>query len=325
MPMLKTKRIKPRRVIFNAMFAIALLVIIIYVSFSWFVSSKQAEVSGITMNVDKGTELMIKTENSEDGKSLELDFDDEHPLQSLAGNGQYLYSADIGFDPLETDTDNENTVFSKKILGYLPIESLETVGDYIEAGAFACDFSLNINKDTDVYLYGLGESGEGSSVTPAPIDHYADEKNTGPYGDFDIGNIAGAIRVAFLQKNDAGQYVPTLIWAPNTSTEFGIDDNNQYFVKTDSDNYEEKYTVIGNSKDQIFEINTGSSAQGANSDVLNGTVYAWGDLSEKQKFGTLSANKYGEFRLVVWVDGNDRECHNALLGGLICVNLKIGT
>ena len=49
------------------------------------------------------------------------------------------------------------------------------------------------------------------------------------------------------------------------------------------------------------------------------------DISEKQKIGTLQANQYSKFRLVIWVDGNDRECHNALLGGLICVNLKIGT
>ena len=322
---LKTKRIKPRRAIFNAMFVVALLVIIISVSFSWFITSRQAKVSGITMNVAKGTELMIKTEDSPDGKSLELDFNDEYPLQSLAGNGRYLYSAEIGFDPDEIDHSQGNAVFTKKILGYLPVGSLNTVEDYLKAGAFACDFSLQISKDTDVYLYGPDEDSDGSWVMPAPKDHYTDESNTGPYGDFDIGRISGAIRVAFLQKNEAGEYVPTLIWAPDTSTELGVDENGQYFVDDDSDRYEEKYTVLGSDKEAATEIHTGATAQGVDREALNGTVYAWGALSEKQKIGTLSANEYGDFRLVIWVDGNDRECHNALLGGLICVNLKIGT
>lgn len=324
MTTLKTRRINIRRVIFNSMLVISLLVIMLYVSYSWFVSSKKATVSGITMNVDKGTELLIQTEDSE-GKSLELNFNDEYPLQSLAGNGQYLYSPEIGFDPDEYDNADENTVLNKKVLGYLPINSLETVEDYLAAGAFACDFSLQINKDTDVYLYGLGENGDGSAVTPAPDDHYKDGKTTGPYGDFNVGSITGAIRVAFLQMNEEGKYVPTLIWAPDTSTELGVDENDQYFVNTESENYEESYTVIGKNDEEIFKINTSARAQGADSDTLDGVIYAWGDISEKQKIGTLQANQYSKFRLVIWVDGNDRECHNALLGGLICVNLKIGT
>ena len=111
MTTVKTRRINLRRVIFNSMLVISLLVIMLYVSYSWFVSSKKATVSGITMNVDKGTELLIQTEDSE-GKSLELNFNDEYPLQSLAGNGQYLYSPEIGFDPDEYDNAEKSRICS---------------------------------------------------------------------------------------------------------------------------------------------------------------------------------------------------------------------
>ena len=91
MPKLRTRRTKTRRLIFNAMFVMSLLIIMVYVSFSWFNNSKQAQVSGITMNVAKGTELTIKTEEFPDGtKSLDINFNKDYPLDSLAGKRTVL-------------------------------------------------------------------------------------------------------------------------------------------------------------------------------------------------------------------------------------------
>ncbi len=324
MPKLKTRRTKIRRLIFNAMFVLSLLIIMVYVSFSWFVSSKQAEVSGITMNVAKGTELTIKTEEFPDGiKSLDINFNKDYPLDSLAGNGQYFYTPEIGFPEVDSDSTQGSTVSKKDVIGYIPVEKLNTVEDYLNIGAFAMDFSLHIEKDTEVYLY-ASEEGDGSFVIPAPESDYKDENNKSPYGDFDVGLISGAVRIAFLQKNDAGVYVPTFIWAPNSSIELGFDENGQIFVNDNSANYEEKYLFMGADEAKI-EINTNSTAQGVDDTTTENVIYAWGDISEKQRIGTLTAGEANYFRLVVWVDGHDRECHNALLSGLICIGLKIGT
>ena len=248
---IKTGRIKIRKLIFSAMFVVTIFILMIYVSFSWFNNSKEAEVSGITMDVGKGTELIIKTEQFPEGtKFLSMDFDKNYPLESLSGNGQYFYTAEIGFPDIDYDDEEGSTVAKKEVLGYLPVEKLETVEDYLKIGAFAMDFSLHIDKTTDVYLYPAEEDG-GSFITPAPESHYKDENNKSPYGDFDVGLISGAIRIAFLQKNADGIYVPTLIWAPDTGTELSIDENGQIYVNANSENYEDKYVFLSENEMKI--------------------------------------------------------------------------
>lgn len=320
----RVKRTKVRRWMLNAMFIVSLLIIITYVSFSWFNNARNAEVSGITMNVAKGTEMVIRTDQFPEGtKSLDINFDRDHPLLSLAGNGRYFYTAEVGFPDVEYDGAEGDVVIEKEVLGYASAGELTDVEDYLEIGAFAMDFSLYIEKDTEVYLYGAAEGGE-SFVIPAPAEHYEDGMNKSPYGDFDVGRICGAIRIAFLQKDAEGVYQPTLLWAPDTSTHLKIDEAGQYSVSEASEEYEETYIYLSENTTKI-EIDTEGTGQGSDSTTTDGVIYAWGELPEKQRIGTLTSGVENEFRLVVWVDGHDRECDNALLSGLISVGLKIGT
>ena len=53
----------------------------------------------------------------------------------------------------------------------------------------------------------------------------------------------------------------------------------------------------------------------------DGVLYAWGDLEEDLPFATLEGFSEQDFKIVIWLDGNDRECHNALMGGEVSIKL----
>ena len=307
----------------NGMFVASLLIMTIMISYSWFNQNKSASVSGVTINVASIPELLINGE-----KSLQLDFDKDYPLQSVTGNGAFMYTAKIGFP----EDIGDKTVVQREVLGYIPVENLDSYANYKEAGAFAYDFKVFMDEDNiDVYLYGAdeekeipeGEMPDGSWVIPAPEDHYVDRSNQSHYGEFDIGYITGAVRVAFLQKDANGVYQPTLIWIPDTTTKLTVIDDDTATLETDSSDVEATYTFLGETVDDKIEISTNGESSG--SVQIDGVTYAWGELDERQQIGTLTLDRDNEFRLVIWIEGTDRECHNALLDGLICVNLKIGT
>ena len=301
----------------GAMFVASMLIMIIMVTYSWFISSKKATVEGISIDVSKIPELLINGE-----KALTLEFDREYPLKSLTGNGEFLYAADIGFP----EDAHEQEVAQREVLGYIPIPDLSAADAYKEAGAFAYDFRLSVdNESIDVFLCGADDDDEGSWVIPAPIEHYEDGSNTGPYGDFDVGYITGAIRVAFLQKGADGKYHTTLVWIPDTTTQLIEEERDSVTLITDpeSSEIESSYFFLGATDEDKIEVKTNGNSSGA--EVIDGVTYVWGELDARQRIGTVTAGTDNDFRLVVWVEGTDRECHNALLDGLICLNLKLGT
>ena len=298
----------------------------ISVSFSWFSSSESASVSGVKMEVTEGDSLLLKMGSEEDGvKDLEFDFDREYPLKAVSGNGKYFYDAILGYpDDALDNVEGDHTAVDREVLGYVPLSGLEDCEDYMRFGMFAYDFSMHIDRDTPVYIYPLSSDDVPSAVTPAPASDYPDGNNKSPYGDFDIGNVCGAMRVAILQKNAEGSYEPTFVWAPNTTIELYKDDDGALHVETDAEkvNPESKYIYLGEDSSSPIEISSGDSLQG--SVVVDGVTYAWGALESKLKIGQLSGSTDNNFRFVAWVDGNDRECHNALLSGLIVVKLHFG-
>ena len=68
-------------------------------------------------------------------------------------------------------------------------------------------------------------------------------------------------------------------------------------------------------------VETNGKASG--SKTINNVTYAWGDLEESFEIGSIEGDTEKSFKVVIWIDGDDRECHNALLDGLVSVNLKI--
>ncbi|MBE6592731.1 MAG: hypothetical protein E7642_01910 [Ruminococcaceae bacterium] len=367
--MVRARRLNIRKTIFGGMFVVSLLIIMVFVSYSWFNSGEKATVTGITMNVAEGNNLVIKSAdpNSEAQKTLKMAFPEGLMLKAVSGDGIHFYEAKIGY---KKDESSGEPTYVKDVVDYTPID-ISDVDSYIAAGIFAFDFSFSIETDKAVYIYGPDqiEGKAGSSVVPA-IDSvyerpdYVLDEETGiqtppswksPYGNFNVGNICGAVRIAIFQEveetdeegNISSYYKPTFIWAPNSTIELYRDSDKNLQLKDDfyyqksgegenvtyelmqnknEGKVEDEYVYAVSKTDegelQMVEIETGGKASGTH--VVDGVTYAWGELTAC-KIGDLKANTDMNFRIVVWVDGNDRECDNALLAGQINVDLQFGT
>lgn len=342
MATVRIKGMNLREKIFRSMFVVSILLIMITISYSWFMEGDNASVSNVHMDVEKPSELYFTIgdgENKEKVKELQFEFADDFRLDSVAGNGKYFFTANL----------DENG----KVIEYVLLDEDE----YTVNGIFYTDFEMFIEESTPVYLY--TESSDDTPVASGVVG--VDSSPKSPYGNFSTKYISGAVRLAILQADENGVYHPTFIWAPDTESELrknGLDfeiidkDNNEggdgETGDGGNDNKEyENYTYItANAERQPQEIiiNAGSSAgtvkgnksegsEGSSGDseggddadlAEEGVIYAWGALSEKQIVGNLVGGQQNKFRLVIWVDGNDRECHNALLDGLIFVSLHFG-
>lgn len=99
-----------------------------------------------------------------------------------------------------------------------------------------------------------------------------------------------AIRVAFLQKNATGNFELTCLWAP----------------------HDDKITVVSESGEQT---------------VTSGELYVLGEMTEGFSIGQLTAQANtknpSDFRVIIWLDGNDAECTNAIWAEEFSVKLNL--
>jgi hypothetical protein len=156
---------------------------------------------------------------------------------------------------------------------------------------------------------------KNSSVLPKDPDVH-----DSAYGEYSAGYICAAMRVAILERVGE-RYETRLIWIPNTTTRLITTGSTDLIVKGTESDVEEQYVFVTdaeqNYKTVIAPNRTVSGAQ-----QLGPVLYVWGDLPENLQFSTLVSNTQSDFRLVIWLDGNDRECHNALMNGTIDVHLN---
>lgn len=394
----KTRRAKAniKKKLFEAFFAVSLVLIMVSISYSWFTTGQRATVHGIQMQVAEGDNLSIKVFGpSEYGENASFEFPEmKDKMQARAGDGVYFYDAVLGSTDdeeiallQEGDTSSETESKPYQAAGYVALEDCgpyATVEDYIKYGICAVDFSLKAGSATKVYLYG------DSAISPADVSEYNDTENypqgaMSPLGPLDqegkldknnyldIGNICGAIRVAILQKIDSGEsgdgsqttettaqtteavpsetstgaetsdpgmggetvpagYEVKLIWAPNSDIQLK-EENGRWTLESDAAKreYESVYTYVTPAEEQDetgkkvrkIEIIPESAQEKSGYCVENDVVYAWGDITEKIPFADLNSGE-NDFRLIIWVDGHDRECRNALLSGQVQVVLHFG-
>ena len=323
MAMNKEKRVKIKNKLFTGMFILSLILIMVSVSFSWFTAGEKAEANGIHMSATEGESLVLKLGEQEEGTDyMTFDFDNENPLVPVSGNGKYFYNAILGYKEVQTPS-GDSVIVKKDVVGYTTVNLEDGLKSYAQAGICAHDFIMYPGADdTEVYLY-RNSSKETLTMT-CGVSYTPGDKSA--YGDFDTGNICGAIRIGLLKKDtETGEYEPTFIWAPSTAIELVEDEEGKLSIVDDPElvNYEEEYLYLGESSENEIVVSTGSTPR-SGSTVIDGVTYAWGDINNKIKIADLDGGVNNNFRLVIWVDGNDRECHNALMDGLITVALHFG-
>jgi len=345
MATVKFKKMNLREKIFGAMFVVSMVFIMITISYSWFMEGDNASVSNVHMDVEKGSELFLMM-GSEGSKVKELEFaiDKDFKLNAVAGNGKYFYNAILD----EHGKVTEYTSISEE--------------NYAKNGVFTFFFEMYIEETTPVYMYAKssGDPPIPSGVTgvdESPKSPYGDFSTKYISGAVRLAILQadenGEYHPTFIWAPDTESELR------QEGTEIGIYEGTDgkvyedyiYVTQTLIPDPEDPNTKVP--KPVEVKINAGdssgvlvgtisgekedASADGSSSDgategdnaeqeteAEDNVIYAWGPLSQKQIVGNLIGGEQNKFKLVIWVDGNDRECHNALLEGLIFVSLHFG-
>lgn len=272
---------------------LSMVVVLISVTFSWFVFAKDAWVNPFDVSVVGVVNVTISGDGKDNwgNKVVISDENTKASLTEFSGNGEKLYIPVV-------DKINGKSIISKF---YLPDYS-DRVKDYIE-------FDTYIKANDAVKLFLDKES----SILPL------DENNP-------KDSIAGAIRVAFLVENQT-----PIIWAPNATYEYknGIVNKNgtpesmySYVYSESEDRFISKDSMVYIENPELKEAGVGDNKN-----------FIWGDISKIEdyinvanpilKIGYLTQEEYIEkITIRVWVEGTDREAQASLIGGKIKLSLK---
>lgn len=292
-----------KRIIISFTLIFSLLVFIVSLSFAWFFDNKHAFVSGIHVTTENANNLQIKGKNDLWGYEDEVEFDSDLTLDPVISDGKDFFKPVYGYDT------EGSGVHQQTVVGYETIDNLDS---YI----YRYPFSLTVDNTCHVFLDTTKSSLVGS-VNSKQSD----------YGNFSTGHISAAMRVAFVKLNDnTGKYELQAVWIPNPNVELYTDEDGNLQLNENGTQESEyiflnNYSILPNGR-----VNYGANGllsvktdNGYNYDDFNGVRYFWGDCTVP--LGELAGGKENKYFCYVWIDGNDRECHNSLNDGRVLINV----
>ncbi len=273
------------------------------VTFAWFMNEDYANIDKITQNVVKiennGT-LIFDEERNDWFSKVTIPDAEKVSFKPLSGNGQVFFQRDTqAVDIAEGD-------YSIKVpSGYKQLES-NSLYEYV-----SMDFKMKNNMNAELYI------GENTRLISG-------SGNVSELVDF----AAGAMRVS-LSHRKGDSYVTTFVWVPNATYDIS--------ANTVSGEPEEGYVFrhgTDESATTVLYPTDNGQADGqrlkAGMQKINGVIYLWGDLKDIAELSTtpITTCKGGvaeDFRLTIWLEGTDRECTNAVIGGAVNFVLKFET
>ena len=275
---------KRRRLIIKSMFVMSIIFGMISVSYSWFVQSNTARVEDVSMSLISAQNVTLDSINVY-GK-----------LEPVSGDGKNFFVPGIGLTTLETEA-SETTDLKYVTSAYDKINDTykrtedkvteQTLSNALVPNVRVIDFSVKMSGEKTQLLLMPGSAITPTSGAPA--------------------YLPGAIRVSFFKKNESNVYDQLFIWIPDVMST----------VDADTPVLEDEYVIVtGTSTDgtvQTLEI-TGETGTA----TVSGITYIWGELEEAVTLGDV-----GEYRCVIWLDGNDRECNSALINKKFEIALNI--
>ncbi len=278
-----------------------IMVSVLVVSYAWFFKGTQVESKDLTIKTKASRILYISLDNGitwDTELSLNLGNDFKFNTE-VTGNGIKFYKA------LTKREDGAPITFTtaEKGVDYLEFDIL-----------FKANAPLGVFLDSDSYVLPSVGTTQNNLIGQGVLRRSS-------YGDFSRDLIAGAVRVAFIENDYVeDQYVPKLktsmVWAPNKNYEL-IYQNNQYTFDINSTNSQD-YKYV-DAEEGINYINVDNLKDNLNTDFDND--YANGDPMIT-KIDENFNNGIKAVTVRIWIEGNDREAHTALTGGIFTLNLS---
>ena len=283
---------------------LSLILLAVSATFSWIIINKPVRVDDVRLYVADTIDLALKSgDEGEDGVNVKLD--ENFRLQPVIGNGVDFYSARFG----NVEVGDGEYVYGQ-LGGYDRLTEEQT-----KLSVLKFDFSFIVNGYMDLYIEHTDYAETKTFVSMGT----GSEERKSPYGDFSRDNINGAVRVALLQGDQV-----LFIWIPNTDVEL-IKNDGKYSVVTGSQAIvEQKFSFVKSYNEKTGNIQTvdvPTYYERNGYAVIDGITYIWGDITDENC--PVIARIYGEkkYSIVMWVDGTDRECDNALIGGKVRLNM----
>ena len=300
------KRRFTRRTLIKVMFVAAVIFVMISLTYSWFTSSSRATVDGLKIDVIDPNNLTA------DGITV------SGAANALSGNGTSFFKP-VFKDAYETVINGSEVIktYRKAIASYAPsgddVESKVADADNL----LTVDFSLSIAGEHELYMTN-GTSitaAEGSpdflkgAVRVAVLKFVPDEAATETESQTETETEAQTESQTEVETEAgvSGKYVTELVWIPDVLTNKDGDDK----LETDY--------IIATAESRDAEKSFNVSAENGETTV-DGVRYVWGAVGDGIKVGTL--NGEGKYRIVIWLDGNDRECDQSISGGELNATFK---
>ena len=297
----KIKEIFNNKVVKQAGELFLIVVSIFIVSYAWFVKTTKNETKDLTIKTKASRLLYISLDDGQTWSTeLSLNLSDNFKFNNeVTGDGVNFYKAATKRD------DGIPITFKSAVSG----------SDYLEFDLlFKSNAALGVFLDSDSFV--IPSCGE------TQLDLIGDTVvRKSAYGSFSRDLIAGALRVSFTENDYVNeQYVSelssSLVWAPNKNYELLYDsgiytfdifsNNSQDYRYIDSTNgFEYKY--INNFKDNL---NASFEEDNAHGDPMITKI----DPSYNGGIKSVTVR--------IWVEGNDRETHDALSGGMFKININ---
>ena len=299
---------KIRKYAFSGMFIVSLVLIMISVSFSWFVNENAMRLWDITAEVEEVQDLLVKDANNAFAKKVDIKYPEDLVLSPVIGNGINFYK------PVMTKADSDGDgVYQYEVTSYEKMTAEE-----ISQNVLSFEVSFQVAMDSDLYI----------CINPNSNSRYSylkksDRSPESAYGEFSTGYITGALRVAIFHKED-GEYNLKSIWIPDTDTRLMTDNDGSLYIATGNDTKAENFYQFARSYNSstgsmsYTTIYTHNSKNGVSE--TNGINYTWGTENDI-RICHIEDDGTEELKFVIWIDGADTECHNALVGGIVDMNL----
>ncbi len=297
----------------NIILLVALLLTCVFATFAWFHHQTSVDVDGFTGDVTAENLSEISGTGENWGFSLEFNKDGGSFLFTpVTGNGLNFYKQNFKTQNTTINTANGSyTVQTQVADGFSPILVADW-NKYLYATTFYMRNSLDnraVFLDSATFLNPIDDLGEDGIVN----------------GELSADAICGATRVA-VQKKVGDVYKTLFIWAPHTTYQLSGSDTTGYTFQTNGAVESSIVYRSGTNGASTVTINTQGNPAGLVQ--IDEVIYLWGDLEDISALSStrVDVTEVGgtdyEYRMVIWIEGTDRECNNRLTGGRFDVKLS---
>lgn len=287
--------------VFVGILILSFSLVLARVTLAWFWNGKSTQVEPFDADVLDVYHIMVRTDESDWAYDVELRTEKE--LSPITGDGVSFFTPRF---TLERVPESNGVVsYMKKVEAYDPLPEAD-----LPENAYVLDFQIQTQHTTPLYL------SKATEVRPENSSAVASDGALKDMG-------AGALRMALLQKTAEGEYALCYYYVPNPEYELQSVPGGGY-AATSSGTPEKTYE-IRTAADASFTVVPADYPQGYVTSA--GTVYVFrmpedGTLPSTV---TVSEGEDNYFRLVVWLEGTDRECKDAVAGGRIYLRLQLTT